>query len=94
MLQLLWLLSSVERVSTTREMARTLGIGEDLLKKMIEDAVRFGYLAPAQAARAIGPCSDCGQRGGCLEATASLVWSLTPRGRRLLNQSPAPPEAD
>lgn len=86
LLRLLSLVSDAEAVATTQEMARRLGVGEGLLGAMLEDAVRRGYLVLVGSDCSDSPCSACQSRAACLAGASPRLWSLTDKGRRLLQQ--------
>lgn len=69
------------------DLARQLGISEDLLSRMLEDLARKGYLTSlASGGASQGSCSGCSLRkscAGCSSGRPSLLsgWTLTDKGR-------------
>jgi len=64
------------------DLIRGLGISEELLRQMIEDLARMGYL------KAVGEgcgarCGDCPVVGMCTVGGRGQVWSLTEKGSRV-----------
>jgi len=68
-------------VHSQSELARSLGVGEDLLAQMVEDLVRMGYLKPVGGNCTSG-CSDCPMGDLCAIGGQGKVWTLTEKGRR------------
>jgi hypothetical protein len=63
------------------ELARSLGVGEDLLAQMVEDLTRMGYLEPVGGECTSG-CAGCPIAGLCAVGGQGKVWTLTEKGRR------------
>jgi hypothetical protein len=63
------------------ELARSMGVGEDLLAQMVEDLVRMGYLEPVGGECTSG-CKDCPMGDLCAVGGQGKVWTLTEKGRR------------
>lgn len=84
LLKLLSLMARSEEAATTRAIARELGVGKGLLEKMLEDALRLGYLALLPRGCRSAACGNCSLRATCGSDGATRLWSLTDRGRRLL----------
>ncbi len=57
------------------ELARELGVGEELLGQMIEDLVRRGYLRPV-AGDCQTKCTGCSLAGTCAVGGPTRVWML------------------
>jgi len=68
------------------ELARELGVGEELLKQMIEDLVRRGYLRPV-AGDCQGHCAGCPLAKTCTIGGPTRVWALTERGATITGES-------
>jgi hypothetical protein len=63
------------------ELARSLGVGEDLLVQMVEDLVRMGYLELVGGTCTSG-CTNCPMGDLCAVGGQGKVWTLTEKGRR------------
>ncbi len=63
------------------ELAHKLGVSEELLRQMIEDLTRRGYLRPV-AGCCEDHCAGCSLAGTCAVGSAGQVWSLTDKGER------------
>jgi hypothetical protein len=63
------------------ELARSLGVGEDLLAQMVEDLVRMGHLELVGGACTSG-CTDCPMGDLCAVGGHGRIWTLTEKGRR------------
>lgn len=70
-------------------LARELGVGEELLRQMIEDLVRMGYLRPV-AGDCEGHCAGCSLAEICAVGSPTRVWALTERGAKIAGE-PSPP---
>jgi predicted ArsR family transcriptional regulator len=79
MLEKLLRLLSEGGAHSLAELARALGVSEELLRPMIADLVRLGYLHPV-AAGCQGNCAECPllrrSPGGC-----EHLWALTAKGK-------------
>ena len=62
------------------ELARELGVGEELLRQMIEDLARRGYLRPV-AGDCQSQCTGCPLAETCAIGSSTRVWALTEKGR-------------
>lgn len=63
------------------ELARAVGLNEELLKPMIEELARLGYLRPV----ALGcqrDCARCPLSAGRPAGWCSQLWALTAEGER------------
>ncbi len=58
------------------ELARELGVGEELLRQMIEHLARMGYLRPV-AGDCQTQCPGCPLAGTCAVGGPTRVWALT-----------------
>jgi predicted ArsR family transcriptional regulator len=67
------------------ELARELGVGEELLRQMIEDLVRRGYLRPV-AGNCQGQCAGCPLAETCAIGGPTRVWALTERGATIAGE--------
>lgn len=63
------------------DLTRALGVSEELLRQMIEDLVRMGYLT-AVGEDCQANCEDCPMSGVCAVGGHGQVWSLTQKGSR------------
>ncbi len=69
-------------IHSTGELARQLGVGEELVRSMADDLAGHGYLAP-MAAICPASCSGCQVAPGCHgPETAPRMLALTARGRQ------------
>jgi predicted ArsR family transcriptional regulator len=68
------------------ELAQELGVGEELLRQMIEDLVRRGYLRPV-AGDCQSQCTGCPLAKTCAIGSPSRVWALTERGATITGES-------
>lgn len=82
--QLLRVISSQKGLVALPSLARELGISEGLLDRMVEDAVRLGYLVALSGGCAGVACSACRHGSSCCGSPSSRAWSLTEKGQRLL----------
>ena len=57
------------------ELARELGVGEELLRQMIEHLARMGYLRPV-AGDCQFQCTGCSLAGTCAVGGPTRVWML------------------
>ncbi len=64
------------------ELAKTLGVSEDLLRQMVEDLARMGYLEPLSETCS-SACTECSMRDLCTIGDHGRAWSLTSEGRRV-----------
>lgn len=62
------------------ELAQELEVGEELLRQMIEDLVRRGYLRPVPG-DCEGHCAGCPLAETCAIGGPTRVWALTEKGR-------------
>jgi len=63
------------------ELAHKLGVSEELLRQMIEDLTRRGYLRPV-AGCCEDHCAGCALASTCAAGGTGQVWSLTDKGAR------------
>jgi predicted ArsR family transcriptional regulator len=63
------------------ELARELGVDQELLRQMIEDLARWGYLRPVADA-CQGRCAGCPLVETCAVGGPTRVWALTKKGQR------------
>lgn len=61
------------------DLAQELGVGEELLRQMIEDLVRLGYLRPV-AGSCESHCTGCPLAKTCAVGGPTRVWALTKKG--------------
>lgn len=66
-------------VHSQRELARQLGVSEEMLGQMLEDLARMGYLKPV-AGGCDGRCVTCPLAKTCAIGTPMRVWTLTVKG--------------
>lgn len=74
-------------VHSKSELARSMGVGEDLLAQMVEDLVRMGYLEPV-GGECTGGCTDCPMGDLCGVGGHGKAWTLTEKGRRAADKAP------
>jgi hypothetical protein len=90
---LLRLMAESDESPLVSDLARSLGVSEGLVKVMIDDLVRRGYLAPVGTGCCLGGCSGCAKmKGDCSSVGCSIpvgrrFWALTDKGQRLLQPS-------
>jgi Mn-dependent DtxR family transcriptional regulator len=63
------------------DLAHKLGVSEELLRQMIDDLTRLGYLRLV-AGCCEDHCAGCSLAGTCAVGSAGQVWSLTDKGER------------
>ncbi len=72
-------------IHTTAELARRLGVTDELVRLMAEDLARRGYLAVLEAACGAG-CAGCTLADACSQdrpdTPAPALIALTAKGRR------------
>lgn len=68
-----------------RDLARALGVGEDLLQQMLRDLSRMGYLKPIGGECGV-KCQGCPVTAGCAVGGRGYVWSLTEKGSRAVQE--------
>jgi predicted ArsR family transcriptional regulator len=61
------------------DLARELGVSEELVGQMIEDLARRGYLRPV-AGNCEGHCAGCPLAETCAIGGPTRVWALTEGG--------------
>lgn len=67
------------------DLARTLGVDEQLVQQMVEHLVALGYLMPA--AEPCGEkCGVCSLEKLCSGGGPDHTWTLTEKGRRAARQ--------
>ena len=66
---------------TTKELAEHLGVTEDLVKLMLEDLERRGYLV-SQTPQCSLQCESCPLRGSCVALSDDKLWLLRDRGHK------------
>jgi hypothetical protein len=68
-------------VHSYTELARSLGVSEELLEQMVEDLVRLGYLEPVGGVCS-STCEGCPMGGLCAVGGRGQAWTLTSKGSR------------
>lgn len=68
-------------VHSHTDLARKVGVSEELLGEMIEDLVRMGYLRPVSG-DCQGRCAGCPLPKICAIGGPARVWALTERARQ------------
>lgn len=63
------------------ELARSLGVRDELLEQMVEDLARLGYLEPVGGACS-SACSECSMGDLCAIGGQRQAWTLTAKGSR------------
>jgi DNA-binding MarR family transcriptional regulator len=74
-----------EGTASSAGLARRLGVSRALAEHMLEELARHGYLN-AVAGECAAPCERCPLRSACLFGRRGRIWSLSPKGRRLLTR--------
>ncbi len=78
---------------STAEIARRLGVGQEMVAAMADDLARRGYLVPLDAGCATG-CDGCGLAHACAApgspAAVMPMLALTAKGRRAAESIGAP----
>ena len=72
-------------VRTRAELARELGVSEGLVRQMIEDLARMGYLRPV-AGQCQGQCAGCPLAKTCAIGGPTRVWALTERSATIAGE--------
>jgi hypothetical protein len=88
LIHLLRLLAESDETPLVSDLGGTLGVSDELVRAMVDDLVRRGYLAPSGLG-CPGGCSSCSASnaivsGGCSLLASQRLWTLTDKGRRLL----------
>ena len=63
-------------------LAGQLDVSTGLLKQMLQDLARMGYVAPVGGACDTSQCHHCPLSGGCATDAQGNVWALTGKGMR------------
>jgi predicted ArsR family transcriptional regulator len=63
------------------DLARGLGIDQQLVQQMVEHLARLGYLRPVAGSCGEG-CKACPVDDQCLSGGSDQIWTLTEQGRR------------
>ena len=66
---------------TKTELARELGVSEDLVERMLADLARMGYLNPVEGDCA-SQCAACPLASTCAVGTPTRIWALTEKGQK------------
>lgn len=61
------------------DLARSLGVGEDLVQQMVEDLVCMGYLEPLRR-DCHENCTECATVDVCVGGAQGRAWTLTKKG--------------
>lgn len=80
-----------------RDLARATGTSTSMIEAMLEEMIRLGYLKLEEFSTASceSCCQDCKPRGGCsgcgfsAQGLGKQIWTITPKGQRLLSGSAA-----
>ena len=77
------LLAENETYSNTI-IAGKLGVTEDLLKQMLNDLVRLGYIEHIDLSCSTNQCTNCASHCNSLNSAGSgnSLWMLTEKGRK------------
>jgi hypothetical protein len=67
-------------VHSPADLARRLGVGQELLEQMLADLERLGYLKQ-MSTDCPSHCADCPLSSHCTVVEGGRVWSLTEKGR-------------
>jgi predicted ArsR family transcriptional regulator len=62
-------------------LAQELDVSEEMVRRLIQDLVRLGYLR-SMATDCADACAACPLAGSCVLRGAPRVWLLTERGNR------------
>ena len=73
-------------IQSVDDLAQTLGVSPQLLRTMLDDLTRRGYLQPLVTG-CTQPCISCPLSGYCQLKARQNIWSLTEKGRRALQHS-------
>jgi hypothetical protein len=68
-------------VHSQSELARSMGVGDDLLAQMVEDLVRMGYLEAIGGA-CTSACASCPMGDLCAVGGHGRAWTLTAKGQQ------------
>jgi hypothetical protein len=68
-------------VHSYSELARSLGVSDELLEQMVRDLVRLGYLEPV-GGTCSSACSECPMGDLCAIGGQGHAWMLTEKGSR------------
>lgn len=71
------------------DLARTVGVEEELLHQMIEHLTRMGYLKTIGEVCHSG-CDDCPMAGVCGIGGEGRAWGLTGKGSRVVQKMRQP----
>lgn len=85
--RLLTLIAANDGTSSLDWLAREMGVPRPLTRQLITDLVRTGHLRVAQEICPTAGCAICPVRPTCQPTTATGLWELTDKGRRLLVES-------
>jgi L-amino acid N-acyltransferase YncA len=79
--RLLSLIATNDGVSSLDELAREMGVPRLLVKQLMAEAVRAGYLRRCLAGCTPAGCAGCHVRVSCHQPAGFALWELTNKGR-------------
>ncbi|HUV74265.1 MAG TPA: FeoC-like transcriptional regulator [Anaerolineae bacterium] len=68
------------------DLARGLGVDQELVQQMVEHLARLGYLRPVAGSCGEG-CKACPVEDHCLSGGSDQIWTLTEQGRRAAREA-------
>jgi predicted ArsR family transcriptional regulator len=83
MLEAILRLAAEQDTADVALIADALDLSPALVSSALEELTRQGYLRVVVTGCA-GPCAGCPSRATCLFGSPPRIWSLTPKGERLL----------
>jgi len=72
-------------VLSLKELAESLGLSENMLKAMLEDLERMGYLT-SRAPDCTFRCEGCPLRSSCKVAGVERIWFITEKGLKVARE--------
>ena len=82
--RLLSLIAANGGVSSLDELAQEMGVPRPLVKQLMAELVRGGYVNTAKEGCLPPGCAGCALRPGCQPTLGIGVWELTEKGAALL----------
>ena len=81
--RLLSLIATNDGVSSLDELAQEMGVPRPLVKQLMAEVVRAGYLRRGLAGCTPAGCAACHARLSCQQPPGFALWELTNKGRCL-----------
>lgn len=82
------LLSKLDKggLQSTQILAKELNISQAMLKQMLLDLHRMGYIEKGADVlqNCNGTCKGCSMSGSCKSKNMPLVWTITEKGQQLV----------